>query len=82
MFKLDVLLGRKFKVFSAQLIVEFADFNQLWPRTIGHSLANRVTNRSSSNDKPQARLIGNVTISFTKLLTVPSIRNKGNRLVG
>ena len=81
-FKLNVLLGRKFKVFSVQLIVEFVDFNQLWPRTIGHSLANGVTNRSSSNDKSQARLIGNVTISFTKLLTVPSIRNKGNRLVG
>jgi len=28
-FKLDVLLGRKFKVFSVQLIVGFADFNQL-----------------------------------------------------
>ena len=50
------------------------------PRTIGYSFARGVTKRFNSKDEPQTRLIGKVTISFTKLLTVPSISDSGREL--
>ena len=41
-----------------------------------------MTNRTSSNDELQTNLIGRDTVSFTILLTVPSIRDRRSGLIG
>ena len=51
--------------------------SQLWPSTTSQDPSREVIKNLIRKDAPQGSLIGNVTIWFTRLLTVPSIRERG-----
>jgi len=50
--------------------------SQLWPSTTSQDPSRGMTKNLIWKDAPQGNFIGNVTVRFTQLLTVPSIRER------
>jgi len=65
----------------SQSIWGLLTISQLWPSTTSQDPSRGITKNLIWKDAPQGNFIGNVTVRFTQLLTIPSIRERGRGLM-